>query len=380
MSNFDTVDQTFQQSLNLLLQVVEILSVTQPSFKKYISMFTSLNSGYHQIITNILIENKESIGMDQSKLLLDFYNSVEQIGLPNTINDVIDSINNSSLTTLETQIIAPYLSKFNKLPKYENLEKPTEEILKCKNCGEMMAINQSTNEFECVCGIVKNLEGSCYEEVSYTDGQMPAVHKTNYVRAGHSFKCLMHLQARENFDFPDGKNGSRNVKGEILKQFLVESIYYVTQVNVDVMRKILKDLKLTEYNSHIPLLIKETTRTRDSPGKMPFQLTQKEFDTIIDDIVKILEILSEVDDGNSPYHPYLLLKVLEQRLPENTRILKNTAKPTLCCIFIYKQKTLSKKMTNYGKLSVNICMVIHTKLLTSININSGYDESIILCN
>lgn len=343
MSNFDTVDQIFQQSIILLTKVAETLCVERPNFKKYITTFTDLKTRYQQIITHILIENKESINRDQSKLLLDFYNSVEQIGLPNTINDIIDAINNSSLTMEEIQSISPYLSKFNMLPKYESLEKPSEEILKCKNCNEMMTRNPLANEFECVCGIVCNLEVSSYEETSYSDGQIPSSRKTNYVRAGHSFKWLMQSQARENFDFPDGKDNTRNVKGDILRQYLVESIYYITQVDCDVMRKILKDLKLTEYNSHIPLLIKETTRTKESSGKMPFQLTQKEFDEIIDDIVKILEILGESEGGNSPYHPYLLLKTIEQRLPENNRIEKYRKANIILYFHIQTESTLKEK-------------------------------------
>lgn len=349
MSNFDTVDQIFQQSICLLLQISEILSATQVTFKKYVTQFKNLRSEYQNLITGILIDNKDSVYGDQTKLLLDFYNSVEHIGLPNIINDVVDSINNSNLSKNEIQSIQPMLIKFNKLPKYENLEKPVEEIMKCKKCHELMTVNNSTNEFECVCGVVEHLEGSFYEEISYSD-QLPVAYKTNYVRAGHSFKCLMYLQARENFDFPDGKNGTRNVKAEILRQFLVESIYYVTQVNVDVMRKILKDLKLTEYNSHIPLLIKETTRTKESPGKMPFQLTQKEFDSVIDDIVDILEILSEIDEGNSPYHPYLLLRVIEHKLSENTRIEKYRKANIMLYFHIQTENTLKENDALWKKI------------------------------
>ena len=343
MSNFDTVDQIFQQSIALLTNVVEILAVTQIEFKKYITIFASLKTEYKQIITNILIDNKEALTKDQTKLLLDFYNSVERLGLPNTINDVIDNINNSDLSLTELDSIRPFLSKFNKLPKYESLEKPSEDILKCKQCNEVMIRNRSTNEFECVCGIVCNIEGSYYEDVSYSDGQIPVSYKSNYIRAGHSFKWLMQSQARENFDFPDGKDGTRNVKAEILQQYLVLSIYYVNQVNCDIMRKILKDLKLTEYNSHIPLLIKETTRTKHLPGKMPFQLSQKEFDQIIDDIVKILEILAEYDIGNSPYHPFLLLKDIEQRLPENTRMEKYRKANIMLYFHIQTESTLKKE-------------------------------------
>lgn len=343
MSNFDTVDQIFQQSLNLLCQVFEILTQTQSIFKKYYNLIKELKFGYQQIVTNVLINNKSRTGNDQTLLLLEFYNEVERLSIPNTLNDMIDIINNANLSDDERKSILPCLSKFNKLPKYETFEKPVEEVLKCKNCGEIMAINQVSSEFECACGIVCNLEGSYYEESSYSDGQIPASYKTNYIKAGHSYKWLMQSQARENFDFPDGKNSSRNVKADILKQFLIESIYYVTQVNCDVMRKILKDLKLTEYNSHIPLLIKETTRTSESPGKMPFQLTQKEFDSIIDDIVKILEILSEVDEGNSPYHPYLLLKVIEQKLQENTRIEKYRKANIMLYFHIQTESTLKEK-------------------------------------
>ena len=336
MSNFDTVDQIFQQSIDLISQMLTILSEKNSYFNHYKSQINEVKMEYLKITTNILIDCSTSIQSDQSKLLLGFFNEVDRLGIPNTINDIIDVIN--LLDEKEQLSITTQLSKFNKLPKYETLEKPAEEIMKCKNCGETMIINQTANEFECVCGIVKNLEGSSYEEQSFLDGQPSSMHKTNYVKAGHTLKWLMQSQARENFDFPDGSDPTkRNVKVEILRQFQIDSITDKRQVNCAIMRRCLKTLELTEYNSHIPLLIKETT------GKMPFQLSQQEFDIIIDDAVQILEIIGELEDGNSPYHPFLLLKIIEQRLHERTRLDKYRKANIVLYFHIQTENTLKEK-------------------------------------
>ena len=178
------------------------------------------------------------------------------------------------------------------------------------------------------------------------------MHKTNYVKAGHTLKWLMQSQARENFDFPDG------VIVRIKKQFQVESIYDIRQVNCGTMRGCLKALGMTEYNTHIPLLIKATT------GKMPLQLTQLEFDLIIKDAVQILEIIEELEDGNSPYHPYLLMKIVEQRLPEKTRLEKYRKANIMLYFHIQTENTLKEKdvlwkivceyMTSYTYQATNI--------------------------
>ena len=341
MSNFDTVDIIFQQSIDLLSLMMGSLYENSGKNKKYsdnIRKLYYIRQEYFKITTNILIDNKSNINdqSDQSKLLLNFYNEIERIGLPNIINDVVDIINN--ITEQEQNIIKVNLQKFNKLPKYETLEKPIEEIMKCKNCGETMVINQNNNEFECICGIVKNLEGSSYEEQSYTDGQPSTMHKTNYLKAGHSLKWLMQSQSRENFDFPDGSDPTKpNIIIEIKKQFLIDSIFDKRQVNCEIMRKCLKTIGMTEYNSHIPLLIKETT------GKMPFQLSQQEFDSVITDIVTILEIIGELADGNSPYHPFLLLKIIEQKLPEKNRIDKYRKANIILYFHIQTENTLKEK-------------------------------------
>ena len=335
MSNFDTIDQTFQQSIDIFLSITTILAEIHNEFKIHKSNITDVKNSYQQIITIILLDCKG----DQTKLLASLYNEIERIGLPNTINDIIDAVNVATVDETRQALIIPLITKFSKLPKYEMTEKPSEDIMKCKSCGELMTINNNNNEFECICGIVKNLEGSSYEEQSYLDGTT-AMHKTNYVKAGHSYKWLMQSQARENFEFPDGKtkgNKGRNVKTEILKQFLIDSIYDKRQVNCAIMRKCLKTLELTEFNSHIPLLIKETT------GKIPFQLSQIEFDLVIDRIVKILEIIGELDDGNSPYHPFLLLKIIEQELPEKNRLDKYRKANIILYFHIQTENTLKEK-------------------------------------
>jgi len=357
MSNFDTVDNIIQQSMDVIFQISSTLSDVNPSFKCCATTLSDLKVEYNKATTNLLLTD-QSKSTDQTHLLMNFYNEIDRLNIPNKINDVLDLIN--ALDEKSAQLVSPLLTKFNKLPRYESLEKPAEEIMRCKNpnCGELMVINQSTNEFECVCGIVKNLEGSSYEEISYIDGQPSASHKTNYIKHGHTLKWLMQSQARENFDFPDGTNKDINLVSEVKKRFLVESIYDIRQVNCVTIRKCLKDLGLTEFNTHIPLLIKACT------GKMPFQLTQPEFDQIIKDAIQILEIIEEIDDGNSPYHPYLLMKIVEQRLPERSRLEKYRKANIMLYFHIQTENTLKEKdllwknvceyMTSYTYQATNI--------------------------
>lgn len=352
MSNFDTVDGIIQQSLDVIHQISNTLASSNPVFKNYALTLAELKNEYSRATTQLLLADSHVVKHDQTQLLNNFYSEIDRLNIPNKINDVIDHINNLDEKT--TMVISPLLAKFNKLPKYESIDKPLEDTMRCRNsnCGELMTINHATNEFECICGIVKNLEGSSYEENSYSDGQLNASHKTNYVKARHTLKWLMQSQARENFDFPD------DIGIKIKKQFQIEAIYDIRQVNCATMRKCLKALGLTEYNTHIPLLIKLTT------GKMPFQLTENEFDQIIKDAVQILEIIEELEDGNSPYHPYLLMKIVEQRLPEQTRIEKYRKANIMLYFHIQTENTLKEKdllwetvcgyMSNYTYQATNI--------------------------
>lgn len=329
MSNFDTADNVIQQSLDTIFQISTILSSTNHNFKQYAEVLTDLKVEYNRSTVNLLLENNQVKTPDQTQLLLNFYNEIDRLNIPNKINDIVDHLN--SLDEKSIKLVSPLIAKFNKLPKYESLERPHENIMRCDICHEIVSINQATNEFECVCGIVTNLEGSAYEEQSYIDGQPSAMHKTNYVKATHIHKWLMQSQARENFDFPD------EIIKKTKKQFQVEAIYDIRQVNCITMRKCLKTLGLTEYNTHIPLLIKCIT------GKMPFQLTSQEFDLVIKDAVEVSEIIEEMIDGNSPYIPYLLMKIIEQRLPENTRVEKYRKANIMLYFHIQTENTLIEK-------------------------------------
>ena len=142
MSNFDTVDNIIVQSIDVIQQISSALSDSHPPFKQYASVLHDLRSEYGKITTNLLLADNISKKNDQSQLLLNFYNEIDRLNIPNKINDVLDSIN--VLDEKSAQLVGPLVTKFNKLPRYESLEKPTEEIMRCKNtnCGELMTINQ----------------------------------------------------------------------------------------------------------------------------------------------------------------------------------------------------------------------------------------------
>ncbi len=175
----------------------------------------------------------------------------------------------------------------------------------CTICRGRMEIKNSLGYKSCIsCGNSEKIYGTAVAE---EDSDLKC--KNTYVPAKHARLWIDRIQAREIKEFPDAdiERIKRKVNSSLLKNVIVDS---------NKMYKYLKELNLTKYNEHVPLLIKEITK------REPPQLTHDEYTLAcryLSIIIENYEMVKPRTKTNCPYHPFFAAIVLQHILPAHEK-------------------------------------------------------------
>ena len=107
------------------------------------------------------------------------------------------------------------------------------------------------------------------------------------------------------------------------------------QLTCEMIRTYLKELHLTIYNDHVPLIRKEITKNE------PAQLTDHELKLIYVYFGRVIQIFNKIkttNKPNCPYHPYFIYKIIEQLL--NKQEFQSRKKEILSNIHLQSRETL----------------------------------------
>jgi hypothetical protein len=134
----------------------------------------------------------------------------------------------------------------------------------------------------------------------------------------------------------------------------------VDRINCEVVRSYLKQLKVTHYNNHIPLIRKIIT------GQEPPQFTDHELRLLYMYFSKVIQIFNQIKGttkSNCPYHPYFIYKIVEQLLKEPRD--KSRKREILSCIHLQSRETLIENDKTWFLICDHIPQF--TKLATNSN-------------
>lgn len=168
-------------------------------------------------------------------------------------------------------------------------------------CGHRMHVNPAQSELVCTnseCSAVRKLEGTAAEDMETGDISGNKQKHADYSPNRHFKFWIERIQAKEKKSFTDDETG--NIKRVIRRDgYDIMTVY--------IMRDILKELKMTSYNDHAALLMKLVT------GVSPPALSSDSLQKVSMKFSKIIDILETIKDpdGNRPYYPYFIFKVLE---------------------------------------------------------------------
>lgn len=240
--------------------------------------------------------------------------------------------------------IMKFVDKYSKVPEITRLVKDylyikldiQEQISKtCDFCSEIYIVDDTSGQYMCIkCGDTIGRYGTAQDE--NLDGTQP---KTGYKKNPHIRACLMAVQGRENFSFPDGF-----IKQ--VKQTLKEcGIYRKSAINVEKMRTIFKKIEGgSAMNQHIPKAICEIT------GEKPEYISDTEFNIVEEKASAACSIISSSSSGNCPYLPFIIMKIIEQVLKEETTDQKRRKAKIITNFHLQHETTLRNREAQWKEV------------------------------
>lgn len=302
-----------------------------------------------EIIEQILLQPEYMIYKPSFDMFLDKYNMLIApliIDADRNAEQICQVIKNLCVETFIDGIIAfvrtatkpaivDLVRKYDNLRPYEFKE---QSFRKCRECNEAYTINESCSALTCVgCGHIVILDGTALDDQGCDPNLTPS--KSPYKKSVIGHKWLIYLQAAEDIEYPVGF--IENIKRQLYNNRIFRK-HFITD---EVIRTCLKKIPSgTDYNCHVPHIIKTIT------GNVPDMLTEQEMDSIEEDLAVVIKIIGLLEDGNSPYLPYLIMRIIEQKLPEKEISEKRRKSNILKYFHVQTDTTLKSKDQVWAKV------------------------------
>jgi hypothetical protein len=222
-----------------------------------------------------------------------YYRMLTSENYVDKINTVIDTIKAKSKKSAPIQKIQ-YIDHSS---LYE-LQKNNYEYC----CSNIMEMHSDMSKLTCeICGNVYKLVGSFYSE--------PQENTTKVKSSGYDVKHYKYWMERIQ---GTGEKSISQDKYDKIEAYIVRNRILKCNINCVTMRNILKDpsVKLSALYDNAPLLVKTFG------GPAPPTLTYTESRLVSIKFNKLMELYNEiVPNGNNPYYPYFIYKILERLFP-----------------------------------------------------------------
>jgi hypothetical protein len=225
-----------------------------------------------------------------------------------------------------------YIEQFKAAIIDEHYDDGPENI--CLDCKSPCKIDEKTSEYVCSqpkCGLSTRIYGEVFDDdqIFYQEGGRGKPVKYEPIK--HCKEWVDRIQAKESTEIPD------EVLSKIKRCIRRDSIF-LENLTYEMIRKYLKELKITSYNNHIALIHKLIT------GVNPIQFTERELKLIFMYFSKAIQIFNGIKSkfkSNYPYYPFFIYKIIEHILSA-PRFAQRKGQ-ILSCIHLLGYETLINK-------------------------------------
>lgn len=227
----------------------------------------------------------------------------------------------------------------------------------CSVCGGTMHTREITSELMCGgCGNITMLVGTIFDDTQFYNQQGQSSKYKKYAFIRHGSKWLRQIQAKENKVIPPAhiKAIADKAVQEYTRGGLLRSMTCMTCREI---RQWLKELKLTRYNNHAPLIRKIVTSMYGAAIAPP-QLTREEEEIMLADFSQIMVLHEEISNDrdllllfgkecikNKFYYPFVIMKILQHHLAHDARL-----RELISCIHFQKDTTLAKNDATWERI------------------------------
>lgn len=193
----------------------------------------------------------------------------------------------------------------------------------CKLCGWAVIVDCFKSELHCAnsdCMAIFELNGTVFDESQLycQDGQKSRSGTFNPNR--HFQQWWDHILAREPEEEIGDKTDPDNTMGEKLiencRRIIARDRLVLRMINVDCVRRMLQELKLTKYNRNVPLIMKKLTGI--GPPQLSDELSIR-VENLFTKAIEIEEMIRPINRTNRNYYSYYIYKILDHLIPESDR-------------------------------------------------------------
>jgi len=216
----------------------------------------------------------------------------------------------------------------------------------CDICGDTMEIDTINSELICyTCAMIKPLMGISFENVQfYTyDGQKTKNGTFNPNR--HFYFWWNHILAKEDEDEINLELNS-DLFDNLLK-IIQRDKKILRMLTVIDIRNMLRELKKTDLNKNIPLILKKITGI--GPPSISEEIEMR-VENIFTKVIEMCEDIKRISRTNRNYYPYYIYKIIDIIIPEedfeNRRILYY--------IYIQSKETVESDDLDWEKICESI--------------------------
>ncbi len=303
-------------------QVTDFIDLCADLQQNYIMATVGVMSQYYQAAT---VENADIVRKALYNQYVKTFHSINVVGDLKRIFVFCKRIN--KLYKMPDTCISECIKKYEYAPVDEVFDDRNPEI--CSSCKTAYTIDEKTSEFTCKgCGATEKMYGVVFEDEQffYQEGQRTKHGK--YEPTKHCRFWVERIQAKESTEIPE------TVINKIKRCIRREKVW-IDNISCESIRGYLKQLKISKYNNHIPLIRKTIT------GKEPPQFTEHELKLIFMYFGLVIQIFIRIkpsEKSNCPYHPFFIYKIVEQLLNKPTDL--DRKKEILSCIHLQSRDTL----------------------------------------
>ena len=326
----DILNKQLYSKINLIHKYVEksnqVTKSDVSSFSKFTSGLLSITEQLDEVDTRHILKTSHLIVTDTdppAKIKAEYIKILADENIINDINIIVKECE-LILELVTSKVIKNKLNSF--IEKYYSSVccdisdyVQSNEYTICEDCKKYMINDFDTSELICNnCGKIYKLVGTVYNDsINYTADKIKS--KSGVFNPNRHYQhWITHILAKESDEELSSPTDKNNCHGEALlgdlRSIIKRDRRILRLLNVNDIRKMLKELKRSDLNKNVPLILKKLTGI--GPPIVTDEFSNK-VEKLFTRAIEIGEKLMQPSRTNRNYYPYYIYKILDAVIPES---------------------------------------------------------------
>lgn len=227
---------------------------------------------------------------------------------------------------------------------YPNTKTPKQKKIDniCQLCGGELVTQHLHGFIKCQgCGLIQEIAASQLDTDFYGQ-EIQTKSKGTFSSDKHYSEHLVCLTGRSPDSVFEKKQPAKELF-ENINKVITDNGYLLRMMTIQDMRVVLKKIKRTDLNDHIPTLLKKVTGI--GPPTLDSNILTH-LEEMFSIVINVIHTIPNIEGTNLKYYPYYTYKFLDQILP----LEDYATRRILCYIHLQKKETIEKNDKTFEKI------------------------------